>query len=384
MMMVGHAGRTGPSLGVHDSLYVRALVMEAGGKQLGLITCDLIGYYDRGILDAARKEYGLEDLLISSSHTHSGPRMNPEYMQVVESAMLRSLDKALHTMQPVKLAMGTRSFPQLGYNRLTPIKDGRGAMWRNYERIPYGPVDPEVTVLRIDSANNTPIAIVYGYACHPVTEGWNYDLSAEYPGLTNNALESTYDDAISLFILGGAGDINPMFMMARTAGRHEPPTDYSPTEKMSELLAEQVMTVTDSLKPRATEQPMIKIKRDTLFLSGRYDEDLTYEVHIATVLLNQEIAIATFPGEPHVKHQLYWKQNAPVPHPFFFGYTFTSGGESPGYVPDIRRAALGGYGADENPKMIEPGSGEKIMNTHLVNIYKLLGMMSEKPPQVNR
>ena len=68
-----------------------------------------------------------------------------------------------------------------------------------------------------------------------------------------------------------------------------------------------------------------------------------------------------------------------MPHPFLFGYTWYEG-TWPNYMPDIQSAARGGYGADQNnPKMIEVGSGEALMNKHLENTYRLTGLMREAP-----
>jgi hypothetical protein len=51
----------------------------------------------------------------------------------------------------------------------------------------------------------------------------------------------------------------------------------------------------------------------------------------------------------------------------------------PGYIADIRGAALGGYGADTDAKIIEVGAGESIMNRQLENFYILNGLMRDKP-----
>jgi hypothetical protein len=73
-----------------------------------------------------------------------------------------------------------------------------------------------------------------------------------------------------------------------------------------------------------------------------------------------------------------WKTQADVPHPLFYGYTYSSGGGWPGYIPDLKSAAYGGYGADVSTR-IEVGAGETIMQRHLVNLYRLLGMWRDQP-----
>jgi hypothetical protein len=48
----------------------------------------------------------------------------------------------------------------------------------------------------------------------------------------------------------------------------------------------------------------------------------------------------------------------------------------------VRSAALGGYGADQDPKIIEVGAGEAIVTRQLENYYRLNGLMREQPGPV--
>ena len=112
--------------------------------------------------------------------------------------------------------------------------------------------------------------------------------------------------------------------------------------------------------------------------NDRWIKDSKIDVGITTVLLSPEVAIAATPGEPMHKLQKMWKEQADVPVPLFYGYTYSAGGTWPGYIPDLRSAAYGGYGADVTTK-IEIGAGEKIMLRHLENLYGLRGMWRDKP-----
>ena len=84
--------------------------------------------------------------------------------------------------------------------------------------------------------------------------------------------------------------------------------------------------------------------------------------------------IAANPGELFVELGIAWKKQmqAEVANPFYFGYTW-SGGQWPGYVPSIKGAALGGYGADQGSAMIEVGAGEAKFNKHLESYFRLTG-----------
>jgi hypothetical protein len=64
--------------------------------------------------------------------------------------------------------------------------------------------------------------------------------------------------------------------------------------------------------------------------------------------------------------------------PFLFGYTWNAG-TWPNYIADIKSAAQGGYGADQDsPVLIEVGAGEVIMNKHFENYFRLTGLMRDK------
>lgn len=78
------------------------------------------------------------------------------------------------------------------------------------------------------------------------------------------------------------------------------------------------------------------------------------------------------------KLQTEWKRRADVRFPLFYGYTYSAGGVWPGYIPDLKTAAYGGYGADATTR-IEVGAGETIIQRHLIHLYDMLGMWRDQP-----
>jgi hypothetical protein len=124
------------------------------------------------------------------------------------------------------------------------------------------------------------------------------------------------------------------------------------------LLGRETIKLAKALTPAARRETAIRYMNDSLKFTGRFDKNTAFDVHISTILINDDIVIATFPGELFIQLQLVWKRRVEVAHPFLFGYAWYQG-TWPNYVPDIKSAALGGYGADQaNPRMIEVGSGE--------------------------
>jgi hypothetical protein len=389
MPMYGYANRKcGPANGTHDPLFAKALVLEAGDSRMAIVTTDLGSLV---VSDALRRDVasklGIPVLLLSASHTHSAPAFLPSgsvpavsgeakaYLAELERKIFGAIEAASQSMFPARLGIAKGSL-QLGYNRLLLREDGRArAVFDNLERIPYGPVDPEVVLLRVEDAGGRSRALLVHYAAHAVVLGpTSCKYSADYPGVMQSAVERALEGTQVMFVQGGAGDINPLFQ--GRSGREA--DDFAVMEKMGQLLAAEVLRTNKTVKPVAPIVDPIKVRSEVMTFADRWDKEKTLDVGITTILLGREIAIATVPGEPLHKLQRMWKEQADVPYPLFYGYTFSSGGTWAGYIPDLRSAAYGGYGADASTR-IEIGAGEKIMLRHLTLLYDLLGMWKDKP-----
>jgi hypothetical protein len=296
-------------------------------------------------------------------------------LKELEQRVFAAVEQASKSMFPARLGVG-RGSAQLGYNRLLLREDGRArAVFDNLDRIPYGPVDPEFTLLRVEDESGRARALMVHYAVHAVVLGpSSCKYSADYPGVLQSRVELEMPGAQCMFVQGGAGDINPLFQ-GRTRNEE---ADFATMQKMGELLAEQVLKSAKQIQPISPIRYPIQYTSDVLKFADRWDRDKSLDVGITTVLINREIAIAATPGEPLHKLQTMWKTQADVPHPLFYGYTYSSGGGWPGYIPDLKSAAYGGYGADVSTR-IEVGAGETIMQRHLVNLYRLLGMWRDQP-----
>ena len=81
--MTGYAGRNKPAEGKIHDLWAKALVLEESpGQRLIIVTTDILGLSHEISEDVAKrllKKYGINrsQLLMNSSHTHSGPMIWP-------------------------------------------------------------------------------------------------------------------------------------------------------------------------------------------------------------------------------------------------------------------------------------------------------------------
>jgi hypothetical protein len=388
MPMYGYANRKcGPANGTHDPLFAKVLVLDAGGTKVAIVTADVGSLVSDRLRRDVASRLDIPVLLLSASHTHSAPSFLPfgsapasgdqagTYLAEIERKIFGAIEEASRSMFEARLGVGQGSL-QLGYNRLLLRDDGRArAVFDNLERIPYGPVDPEVVLLRVEDASGRPRALVIHYAAHAVVLGpTSCKYSADYPGVVQSAVERAFDGTQVMFVQGGAGDINPLFQ--GRSGRED--DDFAVMEKMGQLLAAEVLRAAKTIQPLPAIVDPIRVKTQVLTFSDRWQKDTTIEVGITTILIGRDLAIAAVPGEPMHRLQKMWKEQADVRYPLFYGYTWSEGGTWPGYIPDLRSAAYGGYGADVSTR-IEIGAGEQIMLRHLANLYELLGMWKDKP-----
>jgi len=365
---------------VHDSLYARSLILQVQNTRIAFLSLDLGGYTNPALLTKLKKQFDLDELYFCPSHTHSGATDR----NTIEEKLTTVLKNASDRMFDAQISGGNRPTPQLTFNRLI-IRDNGHAReawyadpeehWRylNKERIPFGPVDNSVGVIRIDDTKGNPRAIIMNFACHPdALVDVRSVISADYVGYATRYVEREMGRGVNcLFIQGGAGNQCALF---------KTPTDGSDPEhffdmvgRMGKLLGIEAVALAKELFPNPNDYTSIKLITDSIRMPNRFDSNIA-NAHFSTILINNRYAIATFPGEPFIKFQLDWKREmSPYTTPFFFGYTW-NGGDWPTYVPDVRSAALGGYGADWGP-VRAPESGEALMTRHLKNYYVIKGLM---------
>ena len=402
----GFEDRTTPATGTIDPLYARVLVLEAGSQRLALVTLDLGRSFGPGSLDqireATRKSSGITCLLMAASHTHGAPVVQDVYRNGVpawEKAAIEKIEAAIetaaHHLEEVRIGAGTGSV-YIGHNRLRVNADGTVSWFeRNTTQIPTAPVDPTVTVLRVDRMDGSPLAVVVNYACHPVVFGSdNLRYTADFPAVTNRVVEEALGaGAISFFLQGGSGDINPFHAVTPVAQ-----DAVGKREWTGRRLGDEAARVAKELHTSGNSTASIDFIEETPVLRLRWNlqqfraavlkflgpqgaeiygapEREEFSVRTATVLINKQIAIATFPGEPFVEFQVNWRDRCPVRTALLAGYT----NGYYGYFPTIRAAAAGGYGAASAATWAEPGAGESFVDRAVVNVDKMLGRLSDLP-----
>jgi neutral ceramidase len=392
------------STGTLDPLEARVLVLSDGARTIAFVTLDLCFPFDPPVMEEIRRAVrgSVDEVIFHASHTHSGPTYS-EAPEAAKHAIPRVADAIGTAARSMIAARIGNAWGQiyLGFNRRYLLPDGSVQMfWRNETKVSTTfPVDSTVGVIRIDRLDGSPLAVLVNYACHPVVLGpENLNYSADYPSEMRRYIEQEMGSGVMAFFLQGApGDINPYYdktpliedaveMMKQTGrllGVEAVRVAKTVTTRIPGNLRIQSKTVVLSIANRWTLDKLRTVLRDRYHIEGGRATRLLrerMEMPVTTLLLNfsspdQNLAFVGMPGEPFVEFQMQLRAKSPVRNSFLLGYT--NGYFA--YFPTMAAAVRGGYGADSTVVPSEVGTGERMLNTGLISIYELLGLLSDRP-----
>ena len=206
----GYGDRNGaPSTGAHDPLFAKALVLEDGGTRVAIVTTDLIGTnpaVTREVL--ARTGYPAARLLLSASHTHSGPGAFGKGL--FAKAVLGDYDERIFNLLVERIVAAVKAAEaKLGPARLgvsvTELPQGV----RNRRRNAY--TDADLTLVRVDTAAGKPLAALVHFSAHGTVLGpENLQASGDWMGVTQAAIEKAMPGVVALYANGAEGDLSPV------------------------------------------------------------------------------------------------------------------------------------------------------------------------------
>ena len=212
--LAGYSRRHGrASLGAHEPLYARALAFSDGRRVVILVSCETLIIDEelhRAALQRVQQRYRVDraDLLLWSTHTHSGPggygrrfleqlsmgRYDARVFEILSQRIAEASVRAVGRLAPASVRGGEAIVEGASRNRLHA----------------GGPTDPVVRVLRVDGAGATPVAFLVTFAAHPTVLGAeNRRFSGDYPGALMAAIEQQHPGSVCLFAAGAIADQAP-------------------------------------------------------------------------------------------------------------------------------------------------------------------------------
>ncbi len=404
------------NVGLSDPLMAKTLVAQSGGKKIAVVGVDLIGVpkdlADQMIAEAAKRT-GIDPsaIMISGSHTHSGPYTmeglyvsnvtDAPYLATLPALVAESVEKANHALQPATMQIGRALVHHGLHNRRVLCPDGKafntwmpGAL-NDLDLVPQvlgtcGPVDPELWVVRFDDLNGKTLGVFFNFTLHTNSHFGN-TWSADYPGVVAEAMRATFGPAvITVYTPGACADINP------TLGgpKWREGADYFAEQAVA--AAQRAKKIEGPIRVGAARRDVAVARRDPATqppeaigrlqwgtAGGRADIFEPMLAHIAAmpdpliVPINAAhigpFAIASNPGELFVEHGLSIKRRSPFPHTVVAELT----NDLIMYQPTRAAFEQQGYETLVGPNRVAIEGIETIVNT-AIELLKELWQVEEK------
>lgn len=222
--------------GISQRLWARAFIIESpcNGKRVVFVNADL-GQVFQAVKEHVVKKlrikykdkYTDQNVLITATHTHSGPGgystyalydittlgFNQDNFNVIVDGIVKAIERAQDNITPATINLATGDLPGVSFNR-SPM-----AYLENptAERAGYlADVDTEMTLLRFDSLDNKPIGMINWFPLHGVSlNNKNVLISGDNKGLAEYLFEKDFQSDygskafVAAFAQAHSGDVSP-------------------------------------------------------------------------------------------------------------------------------------------------------------------------------
>lgn len=390
--------------GVTDPLHARCIVLADDNTRMALVIVDSC-MIPRELMDSAKKRASYRtgipesNILISATHAHSCPSVagvfqsdpDPAYVQFLSDRIVEGLEKAWHQKEPAQIGFAAADNPDQVFNRRWKLKDGilgENPFGQKVDRVRMnpgyanpdvtesaGPVDPQVSVMAIQSRDGRPIAVLANYSLHYVGGVPGDGVSADYYGEFSNRIvrllgaTQVNPPCVGAMSNGTSGDVNnvnygltkgiprkPMEQIqivaesvAQTAYQAYKSIQFNPSPKLAMLeerlvlgvrkptpeeAAEAAKAVADA-GPGSLKGTRLIYARETAKLAD-YPE--TVEVKLQALQIG-DLAIVSSPCETFTETGLAIKSGSPFKHTF----TIELANGYNGYLPTPQQHEWGGY-----------------------------------------
>lgn len=415
---------------IHDPLFARAFVIDDGTTQAALVACDLVAVGRETVVEARRLASAwsgipAENILITASHTHAGPRTkdgfpvpaDKRYVSTLPAKFAEAVSLAAVRRQSATIGAGSGWEESASHNRRFLRKDGTAQMHPPKGDPsfigPEGPDDPEVGVVFARGTDRQLIGTIVNYSSHPIVVGHENAISADYPGYLVKAVQAVKGrEGEVLFVNGACGNLCPFDVYDLKHREY----GYAWAERVGNVLAAEAIRViekTDAipdvkvrvasreidLEIRPISEGQIEAARSLLAqaeprwrpgMAREEFEDYRERIyaqellHVAEerrqsptiaaevqVIAIGDAAFVSIPGEYFVEFGLEIKRRSP----FLFTYIAELANGAVGYIPTRRAFEGGGYETRlaRSSKLI-PAAGEQLAEV-------ALGLLNQVHPE---
>ena len=209
----GYGNRKGkPYQFIHDSVYVRAIVLSTAQKPIAIVSCDLLIFPPEVtiLLKEKLKEIGFDwsQVYVGTTHTHNSlggwgknsvgelfaGKYDQNIVNHIADKVLEAIRKANQNLVSAKIGYAEINAKELVFNRLVGDK--------------LGTTDPFIRVLKIEKQTGE-TAIFTTFSAHATTLNADKNfLSADYPGELVNQLNQK--GFFASYMAGSVGSSGPV------------------------------------------------------------------------------------------------------------------------------------------------------------------------------
>jgi hypothetical protein len=387
--MSGYANRTQGFKGIHDPIYVRAIVVDDGKTQAAIVAWELIFVPDAAWTEVSPRiaaETGIqpENLILAAVHDHGAPSVTGDYAHKVENAAIEAIRLAKSRLQPARMGYGSgTAYVNVNRRELTPDR----GWWLGYNE--KGGSDKTVHVVRFDNEAGRPIAFLINYPVHAVVMGSdNYQITGDLAGATSRFVEQHYagkdkprsdggprtrlrpdqraDDVVAVWTSGAAGDQNPVSMASAD--------EFYMVDALGKILGEEVVRVAGAIETKADAS--IRGSQKVVTCPGRRVEDgprprTDYKFTDAdpvnirlTALMLGDVALTGVSGEVLNPIYQHLRKQSPVPRTIMI----THANGSSGYIPDD--AGFEQIGYEVTTSHLKPGCAENAIVNGVTDLIR--------------
>ncbi len=413
----------------HDPLHARALVLHDGTTKLAMVVVDNLGA-GPDVLNEAKKlasdETGIpmDRMLISSTHTHSGPSSGIRegspapavaYHALFVQGVAQSIIQANAALRPAAFGAAAHPLPDEVFNRRWYLKPGQMPLnpFGRLDKVkmnpgtspdvldhPAGPTDPDITIISLQDIKKKPLALFANYSLHYVGGTVGGQMSADYFGEFARVMASRVrgDDAfVAMMSNGTSGDINNIpfgitrpprepFEQIRIVAQKAADTAWLAQRKIekhhsdvrlgmiqrevtlkyrkptAEQIAEAkaVLAVTDKEAIEKLPRLAQNYARNVISAAERPEETLTVQLQAIRI---GDLAVCGIPFETFVEIGLDLKKRSPFPQTMVIGL---ANGRH-GYLPTLEQHPLGGYETWIGTNVVEEDTSV-ILTNHLLEM----------------
>ncbi|MEX2235890.1 MAG: neutral/alkaline non-lysosomal ceramidase N-terminal domain-containing protein [Cyclobacteriaceae bacterium] len=365
-MLLGYAARK--STGVHDRIMHRIVALDDGTTQFFLVSSDICevspSLYDR----VAAKLYSQHNInpinfWWTFTHTHSAPEVgspgldavflgeryqhaiDTNYANLVVQKLIEGILRARNTLSSARLGVGW-GFSQANINRRAIDVDGKASLGLN----PDGAVDRRIGLLRIDTQEGRPVALIANYPIHGTVLGpGSLVISGDAPGIVSHYVEEK-TGAPLLFINGAAGDLAPIYSVY-------PSAEAGHLNQFRVLLGDKILEANQKIKStidnvtlfagsltiETPRKPGLGWATDLANYTRTQAGVNMVRIPLRFLKINEDIAIWSSPLELFCEISNEIRNRSPFPYTFYFGYT----NGWLGYLPTEKAFKHGGYEVED-------------------------------------